>query len=28
MGADFLVRGTCYVTRWLGDRWMSKHVID
>jgi Na+-driven multidrug efflux pump len=28
MGLDFLVRGTCYCTRWAGGKWQSKHVLD
>ena len=27
MGADFFVRGTCYLTRWLGGKWQGKQVI-
>jgi putative MATE family efflux protein len=27
MGADFLVRGTCYLTRWLRGTWQTKRVI-
>jgi Na+-driven multidrug efflux pump len=28
MGADFIVRGSCYLTRWLGGRWQTKQVIS
>jgi putative MATE family efflux protein len=28
MGGDFIVRGTCYVTRWLGGKWQGKKVIE
>jgi putative MATE family efflux protein len=28
MGADFAVRGTCYLTRWLRGKWQTKQVID
>jgi putative MATE family efflux protein len=28
MGGDFLVRGTCYLTRWLRGRWQYKTVIS
>jgi putative MATE family efflux protein len=27
MGADFVVRGTCYLTRWLRGTWQTKRVI-
>jgi putative MATE family efflux protein len=27
MGADFAVRGTCYLTRWLRGKWQTKRVI-
>jgi putative MATE family efflux protein len=27
MGGDFLVRGACYLRRWLGGRWQEKKVI-
>ena len=27
MGGDFLVRGTCYLTRWLRGSWQNKQVI-
>jgi Na+-driven multidrug efflux pump len=27
MGLDFLVRGSCYLSRWLGGRWQEKRVI-
>jgi putative MATE family efflux protein len=27
MGADFAVRGTCYLTRWLRGAWQTKRVI-
>jgi putative MATE family efflux protein len=27
MGADFVVRGTCYLTRWLRGAWQTKRVI-
>jgi Na+-driven multidrug efflux pump len=28
MGADFAVRGTLYVTRWVRGKWQEKHVIS
>jgi putative MATE family efflux protein len=28
MGADFICRGTCYLTRWLGGKWQTKRVIE
>jgi putative MATE family efflux protein len=28
MGADFAVRGTCCLTRWLRGKWQTKQVID
>jgi Na+-driven multidrug efflux pump len=28
MGADFVVRGTCYLTRWRRGAWQTKRVID
>jgi putative MATE family efflux protein len=28
MGADFVVRGTCYLTRWLRGAWQTKRVIE
>jgi putative MATE family efflux protein len=28
MGADFAVRGTCYLTRWLRGTWQAKRVIE
>jgi putative MATE family efflux protein len=28
MGADFVVRGTCYLTRWLRGKWQTQRVID
>jgi Na+-driven multidrug efflux pump len=28
MGGDFLVRGTCYLSRWLSGKWQEKRVID
>jgi putative MATE family efflux protein len=28
MGADFMVRGTCYITRWLSGKWQGKKVIE
>jgi putative MATE family efflux protein len=27
MGCDFISRGTCYLTRWLGGKWEKKRVI-
>nr|AXS01312.1 Mate efflux family protein [uncultured bacterium] len=27
MGADFIVRGTFYFTRWIGGKWQQKRVI-
>jgi Na+-driven multidrug efflux pump len=27
LGGDFLVRGACYITRWLGGKWQEKKVI-
>jgi putative MATE family efflux protein len=27
MGADFISRGTCYLTRWRGGKWQTKRVI-
>jgi Na+-driven multidrug efflux pump len=27
MGGDFVVRGTCYLTRWLRGTWQTKRVI-
>ncbi|MDR2631839.1 MAG: MATE family efflux transporter [Spirochaetaceae bacterium] len=27
MGADFISRGICYLTRWLGGKWQTKQVI-
>ncbi|GHU01892.1 MATE family efflux transporter [Spirochaetia bacterium] len=27
MGGDFMVRGTCYITRWLSGKWQNKKVI-
>jgi putative MATE family efflux protein len=27
MGADFVVRGSCYLTRWRRGRWQTKRVI-
>jgi Na+-driven multidrug efflux pump len=27
MGGDFVVRGTCYLTRWLRGKWQTKRVI-
>ena len=27
MGADFVVRGTFYCSRWIGGRWQGKKVI-
>jgi putative MATE family efflux protein len=27
MGLDFLVRGTCYLTRWAGGKWQKKNII-
>jgi len=27
MGADFLVRGTSYLARWLSGKWQTKKVI-
>jgi putative MATE family efflux protein len=28
MGGDFIARGTCYLTRWLGGKWEQQRVID
>ena len=28
MGADFICRGTCYLTRWRGGKWQTKQVIE
>jgi Na+-driven multidrug efflux pump len=28
MGMDFIVRGTCYLTRWLRGTWRTKRVIE
>jgi Na+-driven multidrug efflux pump len=28
MGVDFVVRGTCYLTRWLRGAWQTKRVIE
>jgi putative MATE family efflux protein len=28
MGADFVVRGSCYLTRWRRGRWQTKRVIE
>jgi putative MATE family efflux protein len=28
MGADFAVRGTCYLVRWVRGKWQTKRVID
>jgi putative MATE family efflux protein len=28
MGADFVVRGSCYLTRWLRGKWQTKRVIE
>ena len=28
MGSDFIFRGSCYLTRWLGGRWQFKKVIS
>lgn len=28
MGLDFIVRGTCYLTRWLRGSWQGKKVIE
>jgi Na+-driven multidrug efflux pump len=28
MGADFMVRGTCYLTRWRRGAWRTKRVIE
>jgi putative MATE family efflux protein len=28
MGGDFIVRGTCYLVRWLGGKWEKQRVID
>ncbi|MDR1108457.1 MAG: MATE family efflux transporter [Spirochaetaceae bacterium] len=28
MGADFISRGACYLSRWLGGKWQTKRVID
>ena len=27
MGLDFVVRGICYLSRWMGGKWQSKRVI-
>jgi putative MATE family efflux protein len=27
MGCDFISRGTCYLTRWMGGKWEKKRVI-
>lgn len=27
MGGDFLVRGACYLSRWMGGRWQEKSVL-
>jgi putative MATE family efflux protein len=27
MGLDFLVRGTSYLTRWIGGKWQEKNII-
>jgi putative MATE family efflux protein len=28
MGADFIVRGACYLSRWMGGKWQGKHVLE
>jgi putative MATE family efflux protein len=28
MGGDFIVRGSCYLTRWIGGKWQEKKVIE
>ncbi|MDR0377958.1 MAG: MATE family efflux transporter [Spirochaetaceae bacterium] len=28
MGGDFIVRGTCYLIRWIGGKWEKQRVID
>jgi Na+-driven multidrug efflux pump len=28
MGGDFICRGACYLTRWLGGKWQGKRVIQ
>jgi Na+-driven multidrug efflux pump len=28
MGADFIVRGVCYFTRWIRGKWQTKNVLD
>jgi putative MATE family efflux protein len=27
MGADFIVRGACYLSRWIGGKWQEKTVL-
>jgi putative MATE family efflux protein len=28
MGGDFIVRGACYLTRWIGGKWQEKKIIE